>query len=117
MQKLRLGVGRQRSVIALLAMTALAMYGCTVTEYEKPVSDFSSATSDAEAALIGLNNQITEAYTEQQSNRVVSKELQPRYYRSDESSVEDCLVQSSRCRLELIDRDGENQGFSHRMLR
>jgi hypothetical protein len=108
-----LGLGNMRNVryVCLFFLIGiLPISSCAVTEYEKPVSEFSAATADAETALVGLNHQVTTAYTELQSKRVVAGEVQPRFFKDDRAGSQDCLVQSSRCRLELVESGGRSLG-------
>jgi hypothetical protein len=102
--------GQFRSFFISLLLSILPISSCYVAEYEKPISDFSTATADAEESLIGLNKQVTTAYTELQSKRVVAGQVQPRFFTGDRSGLQDCLVISSRCRLELLDSGANSLG-------
>ena len=92
---------RSLPVIAVLILAT----ACSVTDYKQPVSDFATATRDAETALVALNDEVTEAYTEKLRDLALS----------DDAIIQarsgDCLVTSERCQLEVVRADGAREVF------
>ncbi len=88
------------------ATLLVLLAACSVAEYRKPVSDFADATKNAEAALIGLDQQVTNAYAALHRRRALAGE------RLVQIKPGDCLVESTRCRLVVVDADREAQPLS-----
>lgn len=84
-------------ILGLIA--AVAVSGCSVASYERPVDDFAAATEDAQAALVALNDEVTDAYAAELRRRVLSGDgfvgFQSR----------DCQIGSQRCRLVVRGHD------------
>lgn len=92
---------RSLPAIAVLVLAT----ACSVTDYKKPVSDFATATRDAEAALVLLDQQVTDAYTAKLRELALS----------DDALVQarsgDCLATSERCQLEVVSANGAREVF------
>jgi hypothetical protein len=85
-------------ILGLIA--AVAVSGCSVASYERPVDDFAAATEDAQAALVALNDEVTDAYAATIRQRVLSGDGLVQFKSGD------CLMSSQRCRLVVRGRDG-----------
>lgn len=100
--------------LVLVAGLLLPAAACSVTEYKVPVSAFAEATRDSEQALIGLNQQVTDAYAAIQRNRVLDGTRLVQFFetREDGGTHRDCLVVSERCRLVTVDASGNQELLS-----
>lgn len=97
------GVGiRLLSVGCLLA----SVTACSVADYKKPIGDFAKATENAETSLKGLDVEVTSAYAALIRRRVFAKEL---FVKIEQ---DDCLVESERCRVVVVDRASNEQLLS-----
>ena len=90
----------------VLICGGLAVAGCSSTDYTQPISDFAEATQNTEAAIVALDKQVTDAYAALLRSRVLAKKslVQP--------EKRNCQVSSDRCRLVIVDRDGNKQFLS-----
>lgn len=93
----------RRSISPLLF--ALAMAGCSTADYAKPIDDFAAATSNAKSTLSELNVQVTNAYRAYLDRSIAKGDV---LLTHDEGN---CEVESDRCRLILLNKDGKNVGF------
>lgn len=83
----------RRSAAALLL--AVAIGGCTASEYAKPIGDFSKATAEAQTALADYNKAVMGAREDFTRNRALkaASKVAP--------LPDDCLETSKRCRVAL----------------
>jgi hypothetical protein len=86
----------------LLLVAGLLLGACSTTEYGKPINDFAAATNDAATALARLDAQLADSYSAVLEKGILSNTtfVQPKVQGRDK----DCLADSARCRLELVDR-------------
>lgn len=89
----------RRGIPAILLVLAAA--ACSTADYAKPVDDFAAATSNARSALSDLNTQVTDAYRGVLDKAILDRKLLAR------EQMQECQVGSTRCRLILIDREGQ----------
>jgi len=92
---------RLRFVVLPLLLGAV---GCATADYTQPIDDFAAATRDAKTALDDLDAQTTEAYRASLEKDVLAGELLARQQDTE------CQATSTRCRLVVIDRQGEKLG-------
>ncbi|MEZ5830017.1 MAG: hypothetical protein R3D05_02420 [Dongiaceae bacterium] len=92
----------RRAITALLL--ALGAAACSTADYSKPVNDFAAATGNAKSALTDLNAEVTAAYRVYLDKSIAKGDL----LLTHESN--DCEVESDRCRLIVLDKNGENAG-------
>lgn len=91
------------SKLALLSALLMLATACsTVTSYKKPVTDFATASSNAEAALLALDRTVTEDYGALLRGEVAAGKRLVRYEKTD------CELNSSRCRLVATTPDGDS---------
>jgi hypothetical protein len=90
---------RSTAVIALMVTVS----ACSVTDYQEPITQFATASKNAETALNALNTEVTDAYTALLRERAVAGEALV------EEPEGDCLFDSEHCRLDLLARDGTTQ--------
>jgi hypothetical protein len=88
----------RQSVLPFLL--ALAVAGCSTTDYTKPVNDFAAATGNAKTALSDLNIQVTDAYRGVLDEAILKGEVQLKPRRGE------CLASSERCQLTIVDMSG-----------
>ena len=88
---------RRQAAAMVVALTAAA---CSTADYSKPVNDFAAATGEAEKALTELNTQVTEAYSEVLENSILNRRV---FLKAD---ADNCDTRSQRCRLIMIDENG-----------
>ncbi len=84
---------RSLPVIAVLVLTT----ACSVADYKKPISDFATATQDAETALVLLDKQVTDAYAALLRERAIAGEAFVKFESGN------CQVSSARCQLVVGD--------------
>lgn len=92
--------------LTLAVGLVVCITACSVADYQKPISDFAKATQNAETALVGLDEQVTEAYAALHRRRALAGE------RLVQRQGEDCLVESARCRLVVVDTDRSTEPLS-----
>lgn len=80
---------RSLPAIAVLVLTT----ACSVADYKKPISDFATATRDAETALVLLDKQVTDAYAALLRERAIAGEAFVKFESGN------CQVSSVRCQL------------------
>lgn len=87
---------------SLALMAGLLLGACSTGEYGKPVNDFAAATHDAATALAQLNTQLAASNAAVVEKGILNNSafVQPKVQGRDK----DCLADSPRCRLELVDR-------------
>jgi hypothetical protein len=88
-------------LISLSIAAGGVLGACSTAEYGKPVKDFAAATSEAETVLAQLNTQLADSYNGVTEKGVLSGKGFVR------AKSDDCLVSSTRCRLEVVDRAGQ----------
>ena len=99
MKRERSGAKSRMPRLTVVLACSVPIAACSVTDYEKPISQFATAAEESETALVGLNHELTDAYGEVLARRVVAGELQPR--------LTGCQATSSeRCRIQLVERNG-----------
>ena len=81
------------------ALLALATACSTVTSYTQPVTDFATATSSAEAAVVALDKAVTDDYEAYLIGEINAGKLL--------AEAEDCELTSTRCHLVAKNTDGE----------
>lgn len=92
------------SKLALISALALVTTACsTVTSYQKPVSDFAAATTDAATALAEIDKKTTKVYDEALRNEINNG---TRLLRQ-----EGCQLTSERCQLIATNMDRESAVF------
>ena len=80
---------RSLPAIAVLVLTT----ACSVADYKTPISDFATATQDAETALVLLDQQVTDAYAALLRERAIAGEAFVKFESGN------CQVSSARCQL------------------
>jgi hypothetical protein len=84
----------------LPVVLALAMAGCSTTDFSEPVNDFAAATANAKTALSDLNTQVTDAYRGVLDEAILKGDVQLKPRRGE------CLTSSERCQLIIVDMSG-----------
>ena len=92
---------RSSPIVAVVVLTT----ACSVADYKQPVSDFAMATQNAETALVGLNDEVTEAYEDRLREVALSDGAVVK------AQPGNCLVTSERCQLEIQKADGSVEPF------
>lgn len=90
----------RRGIAALFCALAAA---CSTGDYSKPIDDFAAATTNAKQALSDLNTQVTDAYRGVLDAAILKGDLLLRQKSGE------CVVGSPRCRLTLVDENGEER--------
>lgn len=94
--------------LAISVGSMLLASACSVSDYKKPVTDFATATRDAEQALTTLDRQVTEAYAARLREDVFRGNGDTRRKMVLVRSGE-CGLASERCRLVARDIGGSSQ--------
>jgi hypothetical protein len=92
--------------LAIAGLICVPMMACSVASYRKPVDDFAQATRDTAASLAGLDRQVTDAETDLIRRGVIDRDLLVQLRKGD------CLTESPRCQVVVVDRDGKEQPLS-----
>jgi len=96
-------MGCEMRITLLAAVLALSTGCATVTSYQKPITDFATATASAETALATLDETVTQEYKKRIKAEIVDGD---RLLLKKEG---DCnLARSSRCRLKAMNTEGES---------
>lgn len=102
----RTGAGRVSVSRFMIAASLLTLAtACSATNYQRPVGDFSTATQNAQEALVALDQHVTQAYLEMLRSEVATNE---RLVRAKEN---ECELTSERCRLVAVNAEGDLQLF------
>jgi hypothetical protein len=84
--------------LASAVAVALALAGCSASDYAAPIASFADATKDAESALNDLNKTATGAYTE-----FLSEHARTNMSLAVMGANGDCELGSERCRVAIVD--------------
>jgi hypothetical protein len=89
--------------LAIVGLLCVPMLACSVASYRKPVDDFAQATRDTAESFAALDKQVIDAEADLIRRGVMTNELLVR------QRTGDCLTESARCQLVVVDRDNKEQ--------
>lgn len=92
-------IWRRRHAAILLSFMLGA---CSTADYQKPIDDFAAATSDANASLAQLNDQVTDAYKAVLDRSVIEGKM---FIKMADAN---CQTTSERCQLIVLANEGDD---------